>query len=248
MKAEGYFAVIPEWLIDSTDVADPAFRVYAALRRYADDQGEAWPSIGTIAERLNRSERSVSRAIAELEKAGAITVERRFNQSSLYTILHTPPLQMVTELAGGTVKVDRSGPDKSGDLIRAREPEPSSSSPDNGDRRMLFESLYEAWTGNPWTDGVQLTKPERAKINAAARELAKVGATPEQVRERAATYRRKWDTIDLTPQGLVNNWTTLEGRTQAHEHSWELAYDDETDTGTYTCRTNGCEATKEVHT
>jgi DNA-binding Lrp family transcriptional regulator len=246
MKAEGYFAVIPEWLIDSTDVADPAFRVYAALRRYADDQGEAWPSIGTIAERLNRSERSVSRAVAELERAGAITVERRFNQSSLYTILHTPPLQMVTELAGGTVKVDRSGPDKSGDLIRAREPEPPINKPDKADTKRIFESLYTMWTGRTWEDGARLTRPERQKLNAATKELVAVGATPAEVTEKAAAYRRTFEGAVLTPQALVNNWTTLNGRDRRpHEHSWESNYDDETDTMAYRCR--DCGAEQEVH-
>ena len=243
MKAEGYFAVIPEWLIDS-GVNDAAFRVYAALRRYADDQGEAWPSIGTIAERLHRSQRSVSRAIAELEKAGAINVQRRFNQSSLYTILHTPPLQMVTEMTGGTGKVDGSGPDKSGDLIRAREPEPSSKASAKDDTKAVFEALYSAWTGRAWTNGARLTNPERQKLNAATKELVAIGASRVEITRKAVEYRRKWEGIDFTPQALVNNWTTLDGMAPLHEHAFEATYDDETDTMTYKCRE--CDAEQEV--
>jgi hypothetical protein len=83
-------------------------------------------------------------------------------------------------------------------------------------------------------------------LNAATKELAAVEATPDDVTAKAAQYRKTFNGAALTPQALVNNWTTLDAVTvRPHEHSWESNYDDETDTMAYRCR--DCGAEQEVH-
>lgn len=77
---DGYFAVIPEWVLDS-DVSAQAVRLYAVLRRYADQRtGQAHPSRRTLAGRLHVSDaKVVDRALTDLVRIGAIEVFARFS-------------------------------------------------------------------------------------------------------------------------------------------------------------------------
>ena len=70
---------------------------------------------------------------------------------------------------------------------------------------LLFESLASA-CGLDWK---QLTRTERGRLNKAVKELREIGATPEQVRERAAIYRQRCPDYFLTPQALVGNWSLM---------------------------------------
>ncbi len=73
------------------------------------------------------------------------------------------------------------------------------------ERDLLFEALVTACKYEQDT----LTGIERGRLNKACKQLREVNATPEDVRRRAAEYRRRWPRIDLTPQGLVGNWSQL---------------------------------------
>lgn len=70
---DGYYAVLPEWVLDA-DISALAVRLYAALRRYADQRTmHAHPSRRTLADRLKvKSVRTVDSAIAELKGIGAL--------------------------------------------------------------------------------------------------------------------------------------------------------------------------------
>jgi hypothetical protein len=72
----------------------------------------------------------------------------------------------------------------------------------------LFETLVEVCYGLPYGE-VTFTPAERGRINAAVKQLRAVGATPEDVRERAARYRARWPGVDLTPTALAANWQVL---------------------------------------
>ena len=62
IRLERRFAIIDEWLLD-LDISDRAVRLYAVLARYADSETlKAYPSRGTLAERLRCSKASVDRA------------------------------------------------------------------------------------------------------------------------------------------------------------------------------------------
>lgn len=58
-------------------------------------------------------------------------------------------------------------------------------------------------------DWRQMTHAERGRFNRAAKELKEVGATPEDVAERAEIFREMYD-VRLTPTALSANWAQLE--------------------------------------
>jgi len=78
----GPFTIIPEWVLDNTDLPHGAVRLYGVLGRYADSDGLCWPARGTLAKRLNCSTDTVDRWVNHLIKAGAITVYKRKSENS----------------------------------------------------------------------------------------------------------------------------------------------------------------------
>lgn len=76
---DGYYAVVPEWVLDA-DISAQAVRLYAVLRRYADQRTmHANPSRRTLADRLKaKDEKVVDRAIADLQRIGAVDVIPRW--------------------------------------------------------------------------------------------------------------------------------------------------------------------------
>lgn len=106
MGADNYFAVVPEWVIDHPEISDGAVRLYAVLRRYADKGGRAWPSMGTLSDRLHKSERQVRRHMRELEEVGAVRVHPHYTDgqqgANLYIVVSTPPTGLTPVSVGGT--------------------------------------------------------------------------------------------------------------------------------------------------
>lgn len=92
IKADNYFAMIPEWVLDS-HISAQAVRLYCVLRRYADQGGRCYPSRKRIADRMNVSPATVDRAVQELVDLGALLVRQRWNPetrehtSNEYTVL-----------------------------------------------------------------------------------------------------------------------------------------------------------------
>ncbi len=80
---EGYFAVVPEYVLDA-DVSPQAVRLYAVLRRYADQRtGKCHPSRETLAGRLHvSSPKVVDRASKELVGIGVLEIIPRWIDSS----------------------------------------------------------------------------------------------------------------------------------------------------------------------
>ena len=85
------FAIVDEWVIN-LDISDRAFKLYAVLARYADNNThKAFPSRDTLAKRLRCSKASVDRAVMELVDARAIEKQHRAYNSVLYTVLVDAP-------------------------------------------------------------------------------------------------------------------------------------------------------------
>jgi predicted transcriptional regulator len=90
------FAIVDEWVIN-LDISDRAFKLYAILARYADNNThKAFPSRDTLAERLRCSKASVDRAVLELVDAEAIEKRHRAYNSVLYTVIIDPPKGVLT--------------------------------------------------------------------------------------------------------------------------------------------------------
>ena len=84
------FSIVPEWLVESPEVGPSAVRIFAALYRFANNKGAAWPSRATIAERACCSMPTLEKALKELVAVDALRINHRFNEggktSSLYTL------------------------------------------------------------------------------------------------------------------------------------------------------------------
>jgi hypothetical protein len=68
----GPFSIVPEWVL-LRDLSATGLKLYVVLARFADWQtGEAFPARETLAERMGCSEKTVDRAVRELEEAECI--------------------------------------------------------------------------------------------------------------------------------------------------------------------------------
>lgn len=76
----GPFAVVPEWLVYSS-ASDRAVRLFAILARH-DGPGGAFPGRRRLQEILACSERTLDRAVDELEALGALVVHTRWRLPS----------------------------------------------------------------------------------------------------------------------------------------------------------------------
>jgi len=70
----GPFSIVPEWVMDR-GLSATGLKLYVTLGRFADyDSGVAFPSRETLAARMSCSEKTVDRAVTELEEAECIEV------------------------------------------------------------------------------------------------------------------------------------------------------------------------------
>ncbi len=95
----GAFAIIPEWVLDHPDLPHGAVRLYGVLGRYADADGRCWPSRLTLGNRLGCSRDTIDRWVKDLIKMGALSVERRTNQTNIWVIRRVAATMRV---GGGT--------------------------------------------------------------------------------------------------------------------------------------------------
>ena len=60
------------------DLPHRAIAVYCYLYERANENGECWPAIDTIAREIKLSRSTVKRAIVDLKKVGCIETEQRY--------------------------------------------------------------------------------------------------------------------------------------------------------------------------
>jgi hypothetical protein len=212
------FATVPEWLLRAP-VSDRAVRLYGILIRYADREGHAFPSRRRLAEDIHCSESSLDRAVKELVHIHALKVHKRRSEAGDWDrndYLLTPG--GVTHEATGGVKVDGQGGVTTDSLNESHveREKPLAAAPRPRTRDELFEALCDV--ENIALD--ELTDPARGVLNRAAKALRKIDATPEQVRAKAAVYRRVHPTWDLTVPSLVKHWPSLS--TTSREPAYEM--------------------------
>ncbi len=232
MKADNYFAVVPQWVILNPDLSDGAVRLYALLRRYADKSGEAWPRVGTLASKLAKGERTIQRHISELENAGALRVKPQYygdgrQGANRYVVVSENPSLLAY---GG----DEDDTDVHANSDTQKESHSNESQQPQVDRRAaLFDGMMKAWLGHE--DSSKLTKSERGRINQAITELDRIGATPEQIIERAEAYRVRMPDATISPQAIARNWNAIAPTTLKHNHDWMLV-EDRPDGVLYSCK------------
>lgn len=80
------FAAIPTQMLADPSLSDKAIRLYGVLKTYSNNDGwGAFPGRERLAERMGCSVASVKRAIAELEHAHWLFVERSRNEGGNWT-------------------------------------------------------------------------------------------------------------------------------------------------------------------
>jgi hypothetical protein len=94
VKADNYFAIVPEWVIYA-DISSQAVRLYCALRRHADKSHTAHPSQARLAELTFSSINTVKRSLRELDRIGAVRITPRLDgegrrTSNDYLLLSAP--------------------------------------------------------------------------------------------------------------------------------------------------------------
>jgi DNA-binding transcriptional ArsR family regulator len=212
------FVAVPLWIMP---LGAHAIVTYAAIRSYADASGECWPSLEQITTRAGVSQSSVQRAVAKLEKAGALRRERERRPDGtlgrfVYFVALDPP-QSIQRSQGPVAPVVTGTPSPvvtgtTHDLeprraTRTTKEEASASSADGS--KALRDELWEALAGAVgW-------RPEPGDVAAARRfgktqrHLVAVGATAAEVARRAGHYRRAMPTCELTPEALVKHWSAI---------------------------------------
>lgn len=133
--------------------------------------------------------------LAERDAARARMQRRRSGESSGDVRANVPEMFWRSSPTPVPVPVPQDQPLATGKPSRPRK------------RDELFEALAEV----EHTDITALTRSARGKLNDATKQLREIGATPEDVRGRAAAYRRQHPTWDLTAPALVKHWPNLNG-------------------------------------
>lgn len=226
------FAVVPEWVLFS--VSGNAVKVYGLIDRHADGNGHAFPSLKRLSDLADVSRDTIKRAIKELEDVGALVREQRRrgdgSQTSNAYWLRRDPEALSAHRGEGTGAPGGEGKDAPGVVLNEsqieRESETDVSEQEGSDRAprkarardIVFDSIALAC-------GVSLdslTPKAGQTVGRAAAEIKAAHAeqpslTPQdladEVRKRAAKYRRDHPTWDLTPDALAKWWPTLAGAT-----------------------------------
>ncbi len=198
------FAVVPEWLLDA-DVSDRAVRLYGILVRYADREGHAHPSRKTIALRLRCSTPSVDRALKELVTAGALVVHRRQHPNGDWDVNEyvLRPGGVTAAATGGVTDDEQNESQLEREEIPPVSPVPVV-------RTRARDELFEAFCDETSVDWHELSQARRGAINGMLASIRAMtdGVTAEEIRARAAEFRRRWS-VPLTPESLVRRWSEL---------------------------------------
>lgn len=224
MKSDiGPFSIIPEWVLLS-GVSAEAVRLYALLGRYANSEGEAWPSVETLAKQLRVSPLTVRRKIRELVGLGCLTVTERKsesggNQSNLYRVIHVEPAppgyanHVVIPCGGATTETGQAIATDSRGAITG-----GSQTITNKNENKYTDEFERFWEVYPKRSGAN---PKGAALTSFRRRI-KEGADPETLIGAAGAYARWCSAQNLvgtpyvkqavswlspTYRGWEQNWT-----------------------------------------
>ncbi len=213
-----------------SQAAGTALLVLLALADIADDNGECWPAMRTLAIKCRIDTRTARRQIRALEDLGEVVVVVGGGKASTPGGTRSNRYRIV-------VHVPAEEDDESGDLPyfggAGDLPDPVTGDRDGGapvsgvvgrlcphNRQLpvsdpsLAPAVADAGVRDAVIAGCQL---DPAKLSARASgqlsnvvaELVEVGATPHEVTRRAAAYRDRWPAATLTPHALAKHWAQL---------------------------------------
>lgn len=76
-------------------------------------------------------------------------------------------------------------------------------------RRRPRDDVWDAVMDACGVDAAAIPRAARGAYNRAVKDLRDVGATPEQIRDRAAVFRLTWPGASLTPTALARRWSEV---------------------------------------
>jgi len=176
------------------------------------------------------SDRSVRRHLKNLEALGLIErrprmrKEGRGRTSDEYRIAYFQGdnLSAYSGPTGQTDTTNRTNlhdqPDTGVRTRNEREPKEETLAPAAQEKpAKKKDELFEAVASACGIDIKQLTGTSRGQLNKATKELRDIGATPDQVGDKARAYRTQYENATLTPVALVKHWPSLITKKQARQ-------------------------------
>ena len=209
ISASEYFAILPESVLFAA-ISSNAVRLYCILRRRADEKSNAcYPSQKYLADSMFCSTRTVQRALDELIKIGAVTVEHRMIEgtdaytSNMY-YLHATIAQGGAPVRKGSANMTQGS--RAGVVQNKANKQSNETNTKKKTRKrdLLFEEMCQG-LGIDWETA---PKGETGRVNAACGELRKINATPEEVAAAIKHYKKNWK-VAISAQAITNNWTKL---------------------------------------
>jgi len=220
VQAEVRFAIIPEWVLFA-DISAQAVRLYGAIARHANLDGEAKLYRKTLAAELRCSVVTIHRALRELVGIGAVQIHHHYSQArpgqrlaSSYVLRVTPSASSVE--GGGFTDASRGGGTDETVVNESpfeRESVPSEPPGEPASKRPRDEAFDELASLDGGPEG--MTKRELRRIGVMLAEIR--GATPgvdaAEIRRRAANFRALGWARGAAPSAgqLVSAWAKCAG-------------------------------------
>jgi len=110
--------------------------------------------------------------------------------------------------------------------------------------RRAPDPVWDALTSAYRIDTSTLTATERARLNAAVKQLRDAGADPTEIPQRAAAYRHLFPNAAFTPMALVGRWSECEPGRVVDLLTTEIASDDPNQRAIATARRQRQEGTQ----
>lgn len=219
----GPFEMLPHWLLMEINVSSHAIRLYLVIRSFGDEGRSAWPGRTRLGSLIGQSRSTVTRAVQELEDAGALCIRRRNEQSNEYHVhwypttecqfFSGPPVDGGSPYVdGGRPPVDWGRPPVDGELrlieprLRNLDNRTLVRKPVDGDPR--FEEFWNQYprkaskgsARRAWSKAIRIADPEMI-IDAAARYAADPNRDPSFTAHPATWLNgERWLDPDLPPR------------------------------------------------
>ena len=211
------------WALEQTTGSPTRKLVLLRLADQANDDGYCWPGKKSIARHCEVHKKTVQKALHDLQRQGLIWIEHRKDDDGVVNLTSRYWLQMRVGAHDSHVGAEDSqgvGAQDSPNPHLEPSMNPQNPCPANAEasaephkpkperpRDPIWDTLMEVC-------GIETTaipKSARGAYNRAVKELREVGATPEQIRNRAARWHKVYAGATLTPTALVKHWASLAG-------------------------------------
>jgi hypothetical protein len=210
------------WVLHNSPTSGTDKVLLLGIANHADAEGRnAWPAVRTLAKYANLEPRGVQKALRRLESEGHIRIEtqsggtpdmRSDRRPNRYSVLMDGVSSGTGRQVNGVSSSTERGVLQDANGVSHRTPKPylepsletsSASRP----RDELWDTIVDVFGY-----GEKMTSLERGRINKALKSLREVGATPDEVRGKAAAYRKQFPEVAFTPLALASNWSQLESK------------------------------------